>query len=435
MKASSATLTASRIKKLAADSGYDAREKYASDAGCKYLGAKARNGSVSFVVRKKVLGKMKQFYIGKTDDFTLAEARELTPTIARLMNEGFSNDQISSFISKTRNPLELQSFIMGGGSDRTNKPLTLSEAIENWWSYNYEMSDKSARTRPVVPLRRYVIKKIGNRPVDQVTSQEIKEVLSPIWTRTGSRGRNAIAGNVTAKRMRQNLDDMFEQLVEDGVVDRNPVPRAKSFPRFRHKIKHNDALDDKHLPEFWEWLTSKCKADISTKTGIAMCLFLGSRPGQVINLKWSMIDFDKAVYNAPATIIKDGVEISYTKTRIQHAQPIPRQLLAMLSTMHEITGNRDWALTFGRKQLSDATMRKNTRGFRPEGDPDHNGFTPAGFRATLNTWLVNNNCAFETKEVIMQHTLPNIPAAYYRDYDLTPRRDWLQKYADMVTGG
>ena len=55
-----------------------------------------------------------------------------------------------------------------------------------------------------------------------------------------------------------------------------------------------------------------------------MCLFLGSRPGQVINLKWSMIDFDQVVYNAPATIINDGVEVNYTKTRINHTQPIPK---------------------------------------------------------------------------------------------------------------
>ena len=435
MPIGNSNLTASRIKKLAADSDYERKEIYASDAGCRYLGVKARNGSVSFVVRKKVQGKMKQFYIGKTEDFTLAEARELTPAIARLMNEGFSNDLISHAISKTRNPLELQAKIIGDENNRPSKPLTLSEAIEDWWRYNYEMSDKSARTRPVVPLRRYIIPKIGNRPVDQVTSQEFKEVLSPIWTRSGTRGRNAIAGNVTATRMRQNLDDMFEQLVEDGVVDRNPVPRAKSFPRFRHKIKHNDALDDKYLPEFWQWLTTKCKADISTKTGIAMCLFLGSRPGQVINLKWSMIDFDQAVYIAPATIVNDGVEINYTKTRIDHIQPIPKQLLTMLENMHEISKHREWALTYRGKKLSDATMRKNTRGFRPNDVEDYSGFTPAGFRATLNTWLINNNCTFETKEVIMQHTLPNIPAAYYRDYNLTPRREWLQKYADMVTGG
>ena len=100
----------------------------------------------------------------------------------------------------------------------------------------------------------------------------------------------------------------------------------------------------------------------------------------------------------------------------------------MLASMQEITGNSDWALTFGGKQLSDATMRKNTRGYRPTNDPDHKGFTPAGFRATLNTWLINKNCTFETKEVIMQHTLPNIPAAYYRDHNLEPRREWLQRY-------
>lgn len=435
MRVYSSTLTTSRIKKLAADSVYEAREKYASDAGCKYLGVKARNGIASFVVRKKVLGKIKQFYIGKFGDFTLAEARELTPAIARLMNDGFSNDRISRTINKTRNPLELQAQIMGGDNNRSNKSLTLSEAIEDWWRYNYVMSDKSARTRPVVPLRRYIIPKIGNRPVDQVTSQEFKEVLSPIWTRSGSRGRNAIAGNVTATRMRQNLDDLFEQLVEDGVVDRNPVPRAKSFPRFRHKIKRNEALNYKNLPEFWDWLTTKCQADISTKTGIAICLFLGSRPGQAINLKWSMIDFDQAIYNAPATIVNDGVEVNYTKTGINHIQPIPKQLLKMLKNMHEISKNREWALTYRGKKLSDATMRKITRGFRLNEDPNFCGFTPAGFRATLNMWLVNNNCAFETKEVIMQHTLPNIPAAYYREYDLTPRRVLLQKYADMVTGG
>jgi len=435
MPVGNSNLTASRIKKLAVNSDYERKEIYASDGGCRYLGAKARGGSVSFVVRKKVSGKIKQFYIGKADDFTLAEARELTPAVARLMIDGFSNDAISRAIAKTRNPLQLENVIRGGLDHSAEAPMTLADAVERWWRYNYEMSDKSERTRPIVPLRRYIVPKLGNRPVDQVTTREFKDVLSPIWTRQGSRGRNAVAGHVTATRMRQNLDDMFEQLVEDGVVDRNPVPRAKSFPRFRHQPKHNDALEDPHLPEFWYWLTNRCGADIATKTGIAMCLFLASRPGQVINLKWSMIDFDNAVYNAPATIIKDGVEISYTKTRIQHAQPIPRQLLEMLASMHEITGNRDWALTFGGKQLSDATMRKNTRGYRPTTDPDHKGFTPAGFRATLNTWLINNNCTFETKEVIMQHTLPNIPAAYYRDHNLEPRREWLQRYADMVTGG
>lgn len=434
MPIGNSNLTAGRIKKLAVESDYERREIYASDGGCKYLGVKARGGSVSFLVRKKVSGKIKQFYIGKTDEFSLAEARELTPAVARLMNDGFSNDAISRAIGKTRNPLQLENVIRGNFDHGAEARMTLVEALETWWQYNYEMSDKSERTRPIVPLRRYIVPKLGNRPVDEVTTREFKDVLSPIWTRKGSRGRNAIAGHVTATRMRQNLDDMYEQLVEDGAVDRNPVPRAKSFPRFRHQPKHNDALEDPHLPEFWNWLRNICGADIATKTGIAMCLFLGSRPGQVINLKWSMIDFENAVYNAPATIMRDGVEISYTKTRIQHAQPIPRQLLAMLVSMQEISSNRDWALTCAGKQLSDGTMRKNTRGFKPSSDPDHSGFTPAGFRATLNTWLVNNGCTFETKEVILQHSLPKIPAPYYRDYNLEPRREWLQRYADMVTG-
>ena len=76
---------------------------------------------------------------------------------------------------------------------------------------------------------------------------------------------------------------------------------------------------------------------------------------------------------------------------------------------------------------------KNTRGYRPTADPDHEA-SHLLVSAQRSTWLINNNCTFETKEVIMQHTLPNIPAAYYRDHNLEPRKEWLQRYADMVTG-
>jgi len=436
MPHSSKKLTDSAIKKAVVDSQYHQKEVYLSDAGCRYLGVKARSGSASFVIRKKVADKMKQYYLAKTDQISISTARELTPTVARLMAEGFGHDMIARQLAKTTDPFELEAALRGKGDGGRSQVIlpTVAEAIEDYYQQQYVRSDKSRRTRPDVPLKRYIIPKIGRRPVSEVTTREIRDVITPIWTRAGSRGRNAVAGHSTATKMRQNLDQMFELLLEEGVVDRNPVPRATSFPRYRHQPKHNAALEDQYLPEFWRWLLTECGADITTKTGIAMCLLLGSRPGQIINLKWEFIDFDAAVYTSPPTVIVEGVEVNYTKTRIEHRQPIPQQLLQMLRQCQEITSNREWALSSGGKRMSDNTMRKNTINWRPADNPDHQGFTPAGCRATLDTWLVNNNCVFETKEAILQHALPKIQGAYYRDYNIEPRREWLQRYADMVTG-
>ena len=238
-------LTEQAIRRLVSDSSYEQKDKSLKDGGCQHLYIRARaSGTAQFFVSRKIDGRKINCFFGKYPEFTIAKSRELTPVISRLIGEGFSNAVINKSVHPAINSTELENSIIGSSHIKhQSKTPTLSEAIGVWHHNNYALSDKSSRTKPMPPLQRYIVPELGQRPLDKITKQEIREVLTPIWSRDGQRGGDKPAGYETAKKLRNYLSSVFDFFIEEEIIDRNPVPSMKSLPKRQPQVNHHKELD------------------------------------------------------------------------------------------------------------------------------------------------------------------------------------------------
>jgi integrase len=423
-------LTEQAIKRLVSDSSYEQKDKSLKDGGCQHLYIRARaSGTAQFFVSRKIDGRKINCFFGKHPEFSIAKSRELTPVISRLIGEGFSNAVINKAIHPEINSTELETAIIGSSHLKHQpKTPTLSEAIEVWHHNNYTLSDKSSRTKPMPPLQRYIVPALGQRPLDKITRQEIREVLTPMWSRDGQRGGNKPAGYETAKKLRNYLGSIFDFFIDEEIIDRNPVPAMKSFPKRQPKVTHHKELDWREAPAFYKWLQENNRISLEVKTGIMMCLLLGVRSKEVMFLKWEYIDFDKGMFNAPAkALFPNGRYENYTKTGVPHVQMLSRQMMELLLNVKTITGDKEYALNLKGKPMSDGTMRGNTKKYEPQ------PFVPHGLRATITNYLTNEDCPKTISDHILSHTPSTADAPYYRE-GLKQSQKWLQRWADYVTG-
>ena len=89
-------------------------------------------------------------------------------------------------------------------------------------------------------LETYAHPRIGNTPVDQVTTADILSILSPVW----------VAKHETAGRIRQRLGIIFDWVIAQGWRPDNPASRSitNALPKVRRRRKHRQALPHAQVP-------------------------------------------------------------------------------------------------------------------------------------------------------------------------------------------
>ena len=116
-------------------------------------------------------------------------------------------------------------------------------------------------------------------------------------------------------------NQMFEQAFEDGIIDSNPAARVK-HPKIPKPNKHALTLDEAHA--LYVQLDPRNRSEI----GVIVSLYCGLRQSEVLNLKWSDIDFDTGYLTVRKSKTNAGIReiplldevISSLKTRKEFAK-------------------------------------------------------------------------------------------------------------------
>ena len=162
--------------------------------------------------------------------------------------------------------------------------------------------------------------KLGARPIGQITAAEILSVLRPVETR----------GNLeTAKRLRATVGAIFRYTIATARAESDPTAALKGA-RSRRR-----ASIGRRLPILSRWAPSYAPLTPSTaslKPWLPSKYFRWSFPGPA-NCGWrngANLIWKSGVWTIPAT---------RTKMRREHQVPLPRQALAILADLKEITGD------------------------------------------------------------------------------------------------
>ena len=174
------------------------------------------NGSKYFRYRYKFEGKEKVMALGVYPETTLKEAREKRLEAQRLVKDGLDPVRFRLEIRAKREKEEKEKFL------KTQN--TFEHVSKDWLArekkrITYKHAKDARRS-----LEMHVYPKIGNQPIDNISTKEIKSVLSVIQD----------SGKLeTAHRVHQRIRSVFQFAVMNDLTERNPAADPVSYTHLR----------------------------------------------------------------------------------------------------------------------------------------------------------------------------------------------------------
>ena len=257
-------------------------------------------------------------------------------------------------------------------------------------------------------LEEFVFPRFGDHGVDEVSTEDVIAVLSPIWH----------AKPTTAKRVRQRIGAVLTWAVAQGLRPDNPADAVKAVLA----RQSNESKAQRSLPhaEVAGAIAAVRGSNVAPVLSLAFefLVLTAARSGEVREATWNEIDLEAATWTVPA---------SRMKAEREHRVPLSGRAVEILTEARALR-SKHGGLVFP------------SRGGRPIGNT---GFVQAlrrlgidatahGFRASFRVWAQERtNTPREVCEAALAHTLRDKAEAAYARSDLFDKRRELM---DRWTG-
>ncbi|WND05581.1 tyrosine-type recombinase/integrase [Acinetobacter soli] len=219
-------------------------------------------------------------------------------------------------------------------------------------------------------------------------------------------------------RIRAMCRDIYDYAKVTGRIDYNPLEGLHKFLEQGDK-KNMAHVDEKELPQLLRAIDNYPTPDI--RIGLKLLVMLFCRPSELREAQWGEFDLDEAVWNIPEQRMKK---------RREHIIPLPRQAVALLKELKELSGHCDYLFpsrSNQHKPKSDTVFIMALRRLGYEGRQ-----TPHGFRHIASTLL--NNKGFDERhiEAALAHVKDGVAGVYNKAQYLNDRKYMMQWYADHL---
>lgn len=357
--------------------------------------------------------KAKEIWIGCYPDISMALAKEIASSYRAVLKQGIDpKDRIKELEEAERAKqaaLEAQKFTV---SDLIKEAVPV--ILETKQGRNAKHKEQWINT-----LNTYVVPVIGSMKVEDVTRDNIIDVLKPIW----------FTKSETASRVRGRLESVFNYaIVKNHRTASNPCTWRGNLDFFLpppskiKNVKHHVALPfDETRTLIDKWM-KKDKLSVS-----AICVMFGiltaARVGEFLFAKWGEIDFDNAVWTCPPERRKDG-------KKYPHRVPLSRQAIVLLTMLLNGEPREDMPIFAinGRRICRDTPRVVIRKAMNGRG-------TMHGFRSTFRDWCAENGKDRILAEKALMHATGNeVEQAYQRSDLLEQRRVLMQEWADALFG-
>lgn len=284
-------------------------------------------------------------------------------------------------------------------------------------------------------MHRYVRdKEIGARPIRQITTPEVYDLITGVATRPERKGmeRRQTAPSL-AILIRQWCSAVFRLAVISGRADRNPVADLKASDVIvKPKTKNNRALSTTELKSFLKAL--ECFSGTRV-TGIAIELLMLTfvRTKELIEATWDEFDLENMIWEIPASRMK-------IKDVGNHYVPLSPKVVGLLLELLKITGeSKSGPRYLFRNTRQDARCMSATtinRALERMGFNGKNtiGFSGHGFRGTASTHLHELREADDVIETQLAHREGNTTKLAYNKAKYLPDRvKLMHRWANYIT--
>ncbi|MGX5793473.1 tyrosine-type recombinase/integrase [Pseudomonas sp. E2-15] len=352
-------------------------------------------GSKLWRYRYRFNGGAKMLALGAYPAVTLLKARQLRDGARQLLIEGIDPGE--------RKKTAKQAQRVEG--------LTFEKLAREWFAYNAPRWAESTTYKAKLYLENDLIPGIGSRSVKTITRPDLVELVRKVE----ARGTLNAAGKI-----RQWLHQIFRYGLAKGVVDANPATDLSVVAAPPKAARHHPHVTFAELPEL---LVKSEAANIHslTRHAIRLLTLTAVRPGELRQAPWAEFDLERATWTIPAERMK---------ARRPHIVPLPRQAVAILRQLQEVTGR--YALVFAGanpdRPMSENTVNKALRVMGYEGRQ-----TGHGFRHLLSTELNGRGYNKDWIERQLAHgDSDEIRGTYNHAAYVQQRREMMQAWADSI---
>lgn len=161
---------------------------------------------------------------------------------------------------------------------RVRSPGTLAEVHETWWKSKSKSLSKAAAHAYGVSFEQYFLPTLGSIPIEDISRMDVQELVDSLHTRGLSPGYT--------RTIYAHLRAFYNNLVDLEIVDRTPC-RGIILPKVQ-KVQQAKLEPS----EIWRLIDT---LDYPIRALIAVLAFGGLRIGEALALRWSSVDFGKAI--------------------------------------------------------------------------------------------------------------------------------------------
>ena len=338
-------------------------------------------GARSWVQRLVIRGRRRELGLGAATLVPLAKAREealANRMLARSGGDPLSEKRrvqgVPTFAEAAGRVLEQK---RGGWRGRWH--------AQNWWR----------------SMERYVFPRIGSRPVSEVNTADVLEILTPIWHSKAE----------TARAVRQRIRSVLEWAIALDMRNDNPCDRVLPVLGPQNDIvTHRQALPHQDVAAAIETVRAG-SAQPAVKLAFEFLVLTATRSGEVRGAQWAEIDAAGRVWTLSALRMK---------AKREHRVPLCRRALEILDAARKLGDGNPLVFPMRRgRPISASTLLKMLNDLRIPA-------VPHGFRSSFRDWAAEKtNHPREVIEAALAHVVQNKVEAAYARSDLFERRRLL----------
>ena len=358
------------------------------------------SGGGYWVFRYSYAGKRLDLSLGSYPAITLKEARKRA---LASRNELMQGKKPATYWKAQITP------------EQIDKPLFSDYAKQCIDSKKAEWQNPKHKDQWFNTIDQYANPFIGKKALDEIDTQDILEILTPIWftkTETASRLRGRIEwilASANTRKLRYGINPAAWRGHLETIL---PKP-SKIAP-----VKHHPALPYAEITSFLRILREK---EGTTALALEFLILNANRSGEVLNGLRSEIT-QEGLWIIPAHRMK---------AKKEHRIPLGKRSMELLAIAKSFDPDSKYLFSRDGKQLSSMAMLMMLRKINPK-------VTIHGFRSSFRDWVSEETMhSPEVAEKALAHKVVNQVEAAYRRGDLLEHRKRLMKdWEDYcLTGG
>lgn len=356
----------------------------------------APSGGKWWRLKYRVNGVEKRISLGTYPEVSLLEARDKTHEHRKTLRAGQDPS-----VERRRSQALAQRLFIEMGKEWFEKEKAS-------WKPHHAVATESR-------LKGHIYPRIGSTPIEALEPPDILALC-----RTVMKSSSTYMAHVVLSLCSR----IFRYGIVCGYIKSDPCrDLSNALPSHKHKPMAA-LIEPKEITRLMRAIDGY-DGDTRTLCALKLLPMLMCRTGELRFAEWDEFDFEDKLWRIPGSRMKMGRD---------HLVPLPKQAIAVLEELKEVTGHTKYLLPGRRSDsrvMSENTVNAALRymGFSREEMTGH------GFRSLASTRLNEMGFRADIIEKQLAHEESNtVRKAYNRAEYLDERRDMLQRWADYLDG-